>query len=74
MATYTTKLHLGKPDMTDMVSPKIYNDNFDILDNKVGELATVATSGSYNDLSNKPTLGTQVTYSLSGTTLTITTK
>lgn len=32
--------------------------------------ATVATSGSYNDLSNKPTIPT---FTLSGTTLTITT-
>lgn len=31
-------------------------------------------SGRYNDLDGRPDLGTQVTYSLSGTTLTITTK
>lgn len=42
-------------------------------DTKWQSLANVATSGSYNDLSNKPTLGTQCTFSLSGTTLTITT-
>lgn len=39
MATYTKNLNLVKPDMNDPVSPKPFNENADILDEKISEIA-----------------------------------
>lgn len=62
--TFTPNLQLKKQDKKEKVIDHlaISNSNMDIIDaaiaNKVSQddLATVATSGSYNDLSDKPTV------------------
>ena len=69
MATNTTNYKLKKPATTDYVTIGDINDNMDKIDAQmhsnalaiakkidIKDLATVATSGSYNDLANKPTI------------------
>lgn len=71
MATNTTNYQLKKPATTDYVTIGDINDNMDKIDAQmhfnaleiakkidIKDLATVATSGSYNDLANKPTIPT----------------
>ena len=71
MATNTTNYKLKKPATTDYVTIGDINDNMDKIDAQmhsnalaiakkidIKDLATVATSGSYNDLANKPTIPT----------------
>jgi hypothetical protein len=69
----TPNLQLNKLTLEDLFYQEDENANLDIIDQKVGEienrvealegtslpaLAPVATSGSYNDLSNKPSIPT----------------
>ena len=39
MATYTKNLNLVKPDINDPVSPKPFNENADILDERISSMA-----------------------------------
>lgn len=44
MATYTTNMHLTKPDVTDTISPTPFNDNFDAIDSAFGNLPVTFVS------------------------------
>lgn len=68
MATTTTNYGFKKPDVTDLISPSPYNDNFDVLDTNLKTINTniqtintalnglkfsVLTQTAYNALTTK---------------------
>lgn len=62
MATSTTNIGLVKPELSDNFNlQEHFNNNWDKIDNAFGDIpvfSTVATSGSYNDLIDKPVIPT----------------
>lgn len=62
MAEHTTNLNLALPSYLEDADIAVLNDNFTAIDTAVAakantsSLATVATSGAYDDLSGKPTI------------------
>jgi len=66
MASYTTNYNLKKPASSDTVDVADINGNMDAIDTALAskadsaDLAIVATTGSYNDLLNKPDLTTKL--------------
>lgn len=63
MATYTTNLNLIKPDINDPVSPKPFNENADILDEKISTIASglgnkweLIKSYNFSVSGNKPSI------------------
>lgn len=60
MATTTTNIGLVKPELSDNFNlQEHFNNNWDKVDKAFGDmpdLSTVATSGSYNDLKDKPVI------------------
>lgn len=44
MATRTTNYNLAKPEMTDLVTPAQFNENFDIIDAQLKSVSNTATA------------------------------
>lgn len=57
MASFTKNYNMSKPDSTDLISPKDFNDNFDILDTSLKTVDTLSNSLSTSK-QNKITYGT----------------
>lgn len=64
MSTKTANYNMTLPAQDEYYNVDIFNDNYEIidgelkrLDNSINGLSAVASSGSYNDLSDKPNTG-----------------
>lgn len=67
MATRTTNYNLAKPEMTDLVTPAQFNDNFDTIDTTMKSISDAASTAQTTANNAMP----KSAYTLSGTTLTI---